>query len=654
MSAKDQPGRIAARRVIIWVGIMVAVSLSVMMFGALRAFDAAIQPELDKRSRLIGTSIRDSVENALEMGVPLASVAGADRFLEGVKNEFEEVRSIVLLTTRGEVVSRVDAGAQDDKSVVARVANVGAREGASFSIPILSRNTLVGEVRIEIEPGYVRDRLQGVLLDVFVVGLVAVLLSFELVIAVVAGALGKPLDRIFTLLRMQGRGDFSHIVPISDGGNLRRIVRRISDRAVDLADRSRNAKNLKRLPQAYFVDVRLPLFVFSAATEIGGAFLPIYARDAGGPAWMSGEYAATLPLIAYLAAIALVSPFGGTILRKISPRGLFLASVPPTALAMVGVGFGASAPVIALWFGAMALVYAAATIACQEYAIRTAPEGEDAQAIGSYLFVILGGAFSGTALGGVLADRVGMGETFYVGAGLVLVSGILGGFFISDKVAPREGAVTERGSARPNPLIIVARPRVLALIFGVAVPMNIGMSVFIWYLTPLILEAEGARISDIGRIMMIYYLIPVLVGPTVARWADGRVGYVPMLVAGTIVAGCALSSLMFGADFWAMVVAVAAFGLGFAMCDAVVFAHMIRITETTGLPGARDTGLAALRLIVRLAAIAGLVVGAQLAGEFDYVSIAISIGVLFFVGALVIILAESGHALTARQAPGRS
>jgi predicted MFS family arabinose efflux permease len=195
---------------------------------------------------------------------------------------------------------------------------------------------------------------------------------------------------------------------------------------------------------------------------------------------------------------------------------------------------------------------------------------------------------------------------------------------------------------------------VLALIIGVAVPMNIGMSVFIWYLTPLILEAAGAQISDIGRVVMVYYLVPVLVGPTIARLADGKVGYVPMLVAGTIVAGCALSSLYFGAGFWPMVGAVGFFGLGFAMCDAVVYAHIIRISEDSGIVGARDTSLAALRIIVRLAAIAGLLVGAQLAVRFDYVWLAVAIGMLFFVGALLMIAAEGSHAILRRRKVGKS
>ncbi|WP_318340084.1 MFS transporter [Defluviimonas sp. D31] len=623
-----------------------ALSLLVMMFGTLRAFDTAIQPEMDKRARLIGSTVRDGFERALELGLPLSAIAGSDRFLQKVLTDFDEVRAISIVATDGTVISRADRQRDTRKSVVSRVASVGAEQRPQFRLPILNRNTLVGELRIEVDPAYVRTRLQDVLLDVFVVGLISVLLAFELVIFVTAAALGKPLDRILTLLRMQAKGVFSHVIMAADAGNLRRIARRISDRAMDLSERAVTASKLTPMPQAYFVDVRLPLFVFSTATEIGGAFLPLYARDSGGPEWMTGDFAAIAPLIAYLAAIALVAPFGGVITRLVSPRLLFLSCIPLTAAAMVGVGLGQSALWIAVWFGAMALVYAAATIACQEYAIRTAPKGEHAQAIGSYLFVILGGAFSGTALGGVLADRIGANGTFFFGAALVVISGLLGALTISGNVSTRDVAQTPEQEQRQTGGLAVFRDvRFISLVFGVGATMNIGMSVFIWYLTPVILEAENARIADIGRTMMLYYLVPVLVGPTVARLADGRIGYAPMLIGGAVLAGCALSSLAFWSGFWPMVFVVATFGLAYAMCDATQYAQAIRLAEATGAPGARDAGLGALRLIERLAAISGLVASAYLAEHFDYVSLAVAVGLLMFVGAFMMILAETGNAL---------
>src|SRR3546814_6860193 len=58
-------------------------------------------------------------------------------------------------------------------------------------------------------------------------------------------------------------------------------------------------------------DVRLPLFFFSVSTEIAAAFLPLYARAASRPEWLSPEIAAAAPLVLYLLAVAALSPFAG-------------------------------------------------------------------------------------------------------------------------------------------------------------------------------------------------------------------------------------------------------------------------------------------------------------------------------------------------------
>lgn len=643
-----QPGRVAARRVILWVGLVVTLALLVMMIGTLRAFDTAIQPELEKRSRLIGLTVRDSFEHALAMGVPLASVAGGDRFINDILQDFDDVQSITLRDVKGDIIVETQRDVAAQNTVISRVTNVGTERSPSFTLPILNRNRLVGEIQISFDPGFVITRLQDVLLDVFVVALVAILLAFELVIFVMAGALGKPLDRIFTLLRMQAQGTFNHIIPSTDAGQLRAIARRLSDRAVDLAERAKSPALLRRLPQAYFVDIRLALFIFSLATEISGAFLPLYARDAGGPAWMSRDFAATLPLIAYLAAIAMMAPFGGWIIRRISPRKLFILCIPFTALAMIGVGLGQSAIWIALWHGAMALVYAIATIACQEYAIRTAPEGENAQAIGSYLFVIMGGAFCGTALGGVLADRIGESGTFFFGAALVIVAGLLGAVTISAEVGGREDATMDSTVDPRKSFAILFNPRLLALVIGIGTAMNIGMSVFIWYLTPVIMEAEGARIADIGRTMMLYYLAPVIFGPLVARLADSRIGNVPLLIGGAALSGVALCSLAIWSGFWPMVAVVTVFGIGFAMCDATQYAQVIKVADASGLPGARNIAMSALRLYVRIIAIAGLLLSSYLIERFDYLNMAIMIGVLMLAGAAILLIVEGANTLLGR------
>jgi hypothetical protein len=174
-------------------------------------------------------------------------------------------------------------------------------------------------------------------------------MALELALAVAVTTVGKPLDRVFRLLGEQGAGDFRHLIRPGGLGGLGRTASRLNDRAEDLAVR------LAALPAALRVaidariteggplrlrlsdlnDIRLALFLFSVATEIAAAFLPLYARAAERPDWLSPDIAAVAPLVLYLVAVAALSPFGGALARQFGARRLFLASVPPTALALV-------------------------------------------------------------------------------------------------------------------------------------------------------------------------------------------------------------------------------------------------------------------------------------------------------------------------------
>jgi len=634
MNNVSSAGRKAARHVALWLSVMLIGALSILSWSSIRSFELAIKPELSKRSELIGEIVRDEVERALSIGVPVDSVTGLNDYMHEILLAFSEVDRISYYSKNNrliDAVSRVDSSTENQETESAGIVTATQNQ---FVFPVIYGNTIIGEIRVEIDPKFVETRLQDVFLDILVVALVAILLAFEIVLYISSSTVGKPLERIFRLIEEQNQGVFIHVVKRQESGVFRRITRRLSDRTVDLAAIGKSKVIPQSLRQLHYTDIRLPLFLFSTATEISGAFLPLYARDAGGPAWMSGELAATAPLIAYLVAMTLMAPFSGQITRKLGHRNLFVIAVPLAAVAMVGVGLGQTAIAISLWHGAMALVYALATVACQEFAIQTAPKEEQTRALGSFLAVILGGAFCGTAIGGVLADRVGEDGTFFVGAAIAAVSGIIGYFTISSSKKSATAPDGPKQTLTTGRYKILRRPRFVALLLCITVPINIGMSVFIWYLTPVILEEAGATISDIGRVVMIYYLIPILLGPTIAKLADGRVGNSRLLFGGILISAIGLLSVSVVpfSDFWSMFIAVALFGLGHSMCDATQYSQAITLGAELPENDAAQFGLSALRLTERIGAIVGLIASVVLIKKIGHASAVQYIGLLMFLG----------------------
>jgi predicted MFS family arabinose efflux permease len=331
--------------------------------------------------------------------------------------------------------------------------------------------------------------------------------------------------------------------------------------------------------------------------------------------------------------VAVLSPFGGALARRLGARHLFLASVPPTALALVAMGLSATLVEITVWRGVMAVFYATATIACQEYAIRAAGGQASARPVGAFIAVVYSGVFCGSALGGLLAGRFSIEVALLTGAAIAAVSGVLGAASMRGRVGDREVAPSD---ANPDSTAKSGwlSGRFLALLLCVAVPMNAATTIIIWYLTPLMLSATGSSLADIGRVVMLYYLATLLFGPAVTRLSDGRVGPVALVVTGALGASAALLSLSFWNGFWAITGAVAGLGIGHTLIRTPLYALVLRIT---GGPG---RGVAALRLLERVGAILGLATSAVLLGEIGPEISIRMLGLVVLAGGMICAIVE--------------
>lgn len=631
---------------------------SVLTVGAasIAAFDRAVEPELANRTRLIGSIVRTELQRTLELGIPLEAIAGLDRYLAETLSKFQAVERIVVTTAAGEEVAVVEHPESERSALEDAGLGVATslRERA-FVLPILEGNRLVGEISVEISPRFVQTRLRDVFLDVMVIALVATLVALELTLAVTLSSVGKPLDRIFRLLAEQSDGTFLHRMRPGGIGALARAAARLNDHAEDLAERlgalpaelraraigmmqaTVAERRPLRLRLSDINDVRLPLFFFSVSTEIAAAFLPLYARAASRPEWLSPEIAAAAPLVLYLLAVAALSPFAGPLARRFGARRIFLASVPPSILALASLGFSDSVAAITFWRGVTAVFYATATIACQEYALRAAADQGSARPLSTFVAVVYGGVFCGSALGGVIAGRFGFEATFLVGALLAALSGCLGLFALHGRAGDAvAGAVPALARFEPRGGL---SHRFLALLVGIAMPMNAATAVFIWYLTPITLAAAGSGAAEIARVVMLYYLAVVLFAPKVSSLSDGRLGPLPLVLFGALVSAFGLLSLALWSSFWAFAVAVAALGIGHTLMRAPLYALVIRMTGGVG------AGINVLRLVERIGAILGLAASALLLKDIGAQRSVTAVGIIVLAGLALYAIVEATRRL---------
>jgi MFS family permease len=607
----------AEMRTRLMAALATVLTLSILALGlvSMVAFDRSVEPELTNRTRLIGTIIRSNVQHGLDLGIPLERLEGLQRYLTDTLQKFAEVDRISITTASGITVAEVQS--PTGPSVLQRIGlgDVASVGQSAFSLPILAGNRFVGTITVEVSRQFVETRLRDVFLDVLVIALVAILLALELALVVVGNSASRPLENVLHLLNEQRERNFLHRIQTKGLSGLGRISVRLNAQAEDLAERLASLPDAARarlsealnarisdgrpplLRLSSFNDIRLTLFLFSLATEIAAAFLPIFALSAERPAWLSPELAAAVPLIAYLVALAALSPFGGSLARRFGARRLFLVAVPSTAIALLAMAISESLVLIGFWRALVGVFYALATIACQEYAMRAGGESGSARAAGAVVAVIFGGVFCGSALGGVVASRFGYDAALAFGASIALLSGLLGLRTMSGTA----GDAVDRPHARRTKAHADRRTRIrfLALLLGVAVPLNASTAILVWYLTPLMLAALGHGPADIARVVMLYYLAIVVLTPAVAQLSDARIGPAALLVVGSAGSGLSLLSLGLTEGIWGVAAAVVGLGLSHTLIRAPQYAMALSLTDGT-------RGLGALRLVERLGALFGL------------------------------------------------
>ncbi len=640
-------------RMIFMLAAIVFASVVALGFTVVAAFDRAVEPELTKRTRLIGGFIRSEIQRALDLGIPIDAVPGLDQYISKTIEKFEEVESIVVTTLAGNEIASAKRPVTRSLFEMTGLGEVIEFKRNAFSLPILEGNSLVGNVEIETSPVFVQTRLRKVFLDVLVLGLVAVLIALELSVAIAVASFGKPLDCINRLLSEQCSGDYVHRIRVAGVGKIRQLAIRLNDHAEDLATRwasisveSRARVNARianvrplLLRLSDLNDIRLALFLFSTATEISSAFLPIFASTATRPEWLESEIAAALPLVVYLVALTIITPFGGSTARWIGPRRLFLVSILPTVVALSAMAMSSNVLGITIWRGVIAVFYATATIACQEYAIKAQEDRSPRRSVGAFVAVVYGGVFCGSALGGLLAGRFGFGTALLFGAGLAAVSGMVGMNSMrgsaGDRAARAQAEVpvhADRGSGPGG--------RLVTLLVGIAMPMNAATAIVIWYLVPLSLSAAGSDPAEIGRVVMLYYLAIVAFGPAIARLADGRIGETALVMVGAFGSAGAMLSLYMWSGLWMVVVLASLLGLGHTFIRAPLYSLIAEFG------GGRGRGIDVLRFLERVGPVVGLIAIASFLGEIDENAVAIGIravGVVTLFGALAFTIVEVRH-----------
>ena len=656
------------------IGIVAAGALilanAVLAWIALGAVERRLEPVVEEKARVLARSIANDLATAVRLDIPIADLSGVGAYLEDVLADHPETAYVAVTDDADRVL--FSAAAQGHDIPASRALNRDAGHGADadstaagsgfdFVHPLTREGEPVAMVMIGVDPRYVRDTMGGIFADIGISLFVAVLIILELSLLVLSLAVVRSIGQMQRLMRAVGEGDFSLSVVTRGRDDLNRVLdamnrvnAEINRRFDSVATRATPAVLAKLREGRIFAergrsrpvqdlragDVQYPLFFFIFGVELSRSFFPLFVRDLYDPSLgLDPSIAIALPMSVWVVAMLLTTPLVLTAIRRWGVRETLLIGMAPASIGLIATAFTDGFIELIAWRCVTAAGFGLVTAAILVRLATTAQARRRALNIGVFVTAIGGGSVCGTAIGGILADHIGYQNTFLVGAVIVFVAMSITLGFLS----PGEGAGTgpDGASRRPGSFRIYARPKFIAFMGLSALPSRIVLAGFLFFLVPLYLDSLGFGGAAIGRTMMVYFVVLLVMNQAAALIADRFQNHGLLILAGGVSAAAGCLLFVSTADVLPLVIAIALIGLG---------QSLVMTPQVAVLPGyfrneTHEYGAGALteafRVVERTGSIAGpLVAGVVVAATgLEQAGQLIGYGVLATTGLLAVLMA---------------
>lgn len=653
---------------------LLCLTLGVFSYRALTTFENRLVPEFQDKAELVARSISRDIERAVTAGIPIDKMVGVESYLGKILSENSDISAISVtpITT-------------DDPYDVTYEAGQSEPDAPGVTQDIRFKGTAVARVTIALNPDYISSQREEVTYEVLTTLLITMLVTYEMLGFLIYGRLLNPLQSVVNILRDGAQGKFSYAVHANATAELTRVqnilnhvlyllavrARLFFDDAVELRAAQIAPEKASLIDKAIqsvrsrfnFSDpfefrekqgnnirsLRLPLFLFMFAEELSRAFLPVYVKNLGLPVNLQDvpDFAAGLPIMAFMAVLAAVSLLSSPLAEKLGSRKMFIIGLIPAVAGYVASYLFADFYLFIASRMLSALGYGLIFVACQTYVTKRSEPSSRATNMAIFVGAILVAGICGPAIGGILADRIGYAATFLVSAGFALLSGILlrstlntdtDNFNQAESTGQTDGRTTPykpRGRIPALPdFALLGNLRFASLTMLCAIPSKIMLTGIIFLLVPIYLSGLDTGDSAIGRVVMMYGISVVVLMPQASQIADRRHQHAFFVIVGGILAGLGAISLSLWDGVWAIVGVVALIGIGQALSISPQLALVQNIIVQSSTTASPAEGLSLFRFLERIGNVLGPLIAGSLATVYGAQTAVIIIGMVGLVGAI--------------------
>jgi len=172
--------RVFTRQLTPWIAALVISAVLMLGYFTYSEIGRSFEPELAARTQLIGTVANNNIQRAVNSGVPLEKLVGAERFFDDLLKHFPEISYFGIST--GRII--LEAGSREKS----QFAPARSRKDVP-TFPITHEGEQIGYIIIDANPGYFALQFRDVLLDLGVIILVVVLLAYEIMVVMISQVL---------------------------------------------------------------------------------------------------------------------------------------------------------------------------------------------------------------------------------------------------------------------------------------------------------------------------------------------------------------------------------------------------------------------------------------------------------------------------------
>ncbi|ARP81986.1 MFS transporter [Bordetella genomosp. 8] len=349
-------------------------------------------------------------------------------------------------------------------------------------------------------------------------------------------------------------------------------------------------------------------FLFAWAMPLG--FLPLYARSlpTGGLA-LPANLLLALPISVEMGCGLLTALLAGRLTDRKGWQVPVLIGLGVSFAGMLACALAANLPMFAAARGLVGLGYGLAWMGLQGFIVTRSSPMYRGRNMTSVIAGLFAGHLTGAAVGAMLMEQLGFRLVFGISAVMMMVPVL--GILVLMRPYMQRAPLTVRADP-PRPLARAARLVFTRdfglLLLGSVIPFSIAQVGLLSFALPLYLEAAGVAASSIGRVLMIYGLCVIYIGPMMGRLVDRSPSKKGWIVLGGLIGSVGMLGLYFNSGLPAAALAVLLLALASCFAGASQSPYML------ALPDVQDYGAAGATSVMRAADKLGQMAGPLMVG----------------------------------------